>query len=148
MPTNEELIKKYVGHIVIPSPGNRSALCTTKWPCTGVTPSGRLIVKDARDLRYAIDPSEVYLAEPVNQIPAFAIHPDHKKWLSMISVRNACNNAGIMVPDEVMAYLVSDDIYTERTPIEVKETKSGYEIDVTRLPPGTKYITWQFPYKG
>lgn len=148
MPTNEELTKKYVGHMVIPSPGNRSALCTTKWSCTGVIPSGRLIVKDVRGLRYEIDPIEVLLAEPVNQISAFAIHPDPKKWMSMISVHNACINAGIMVPDEVMAYLVSDDIYTEKTPIEIRKTKSGYEIDATRLPPGTKHITWSFPYKG
>lgn len=140
MPTNEELTKKYVGHMVIPSPGNRSALCTTKWSCTGVTPSGRLIIVKGAMSRHEIDPSEVYLAEPVNQISAFAIHPDPKKWLSMISVHNACINAGIMVPDEVMAYLVSDDIYTEKTPIDVKKTKSGYEIDATRLPPGTKTI--------
>ena len=119
MSSNEELHKKFTGHMVIPSPGNRSALVVAKW-----------------------------LAEPVNQISAFAIHPDPKKWLSMILVRNACNNAGIMVPDEVMAYLVSDDIYTEKTPIEIRKTKSGYEIDATRLPPGTKHITWSFPYKG
>lgn len=71
--------------------------------------------------------------------------PPDKKWLKMKSVWDACEIAGVPVPDEVSEFfgaLNSPDPAGVEVEIEGKDCceewsddyRTGYQIDVTKLP--------------
>lgn len=76
------------------------------------------------------------------------------EWQKMLSVYNACFNAGVAFPKEVNAFFseVLDEGYDPNDSpgkvIEIKnavtefssEMQSGFDIDITKLPKGVKIV--------
>ena len=80
---------------------------------------------------------------------AIGFKPADEEWNKMKHVWDVCDNAGISVPDEVQKYF--DYEYPKDKPGMVvdlgesckvwnDENCFGYEIDVSKLPEGVKYI--------
>ena len=79
---------------------------------------------------------------------AYAIKPPDERWQAMRAVWDACEAAGVEKPDEVSAFF--DDEPPDPAGVVVElgalarpwsaEDAEGLEIDLERLPKGTKTI--------
>ena len=82
-----------------------------------------------------------------------AFRPPDQRWKTMKAVWDACAGAGVELPKEVSAFFNHDSpddagvkvdlLYPERHECvrEYNERDSeGYEIDVTKLPPGVTIL--------
>jgi hypothetical protein len=76
--------------------------------------------------------------------------PADEKWYQMKAVWDACESAGIEVPDDVIDFF--DDVYPGDAPgMEVKlkspaveewcdNYREGIQVDLSLLPPDVKYL--------
>lgn len=78
------------------------------------------------------------------------IVPADVKFKKMLAVWEACENAGVIIPDKVHEFFNNDepdtkgviiDLYENECVSEYKEEMSdGYEIDLSKLPSNIKTI--------
>ena len=88
------------------------------------------------------------------------IKPPDAEWQKMKDAWEACEKAGINPPPEVMAFFggeppdplgVTIDLTSGRTPHPCaseysEEMRTGWEIDLTKLPPGVKVLRFTHSY--
>lgn len=79
------------------------------------------------------------------------IRPPDEKWKQMKAVRDACVAAGVAIPKDVDAFfndetpdpsgvlLCQSDLGAAVRKWEAQD-RNGFEVDVTKLPPGVKII--------
>lgn len=82
--------------------------------------------------------------------------PPDERWKKMKAAWDACKAAGIEIPDEVLAffnYVAPDprgvEVEIEKLPCTKEfstDSKSGFEINVTKLPDGVTVVRFYNAY--
>lgn len=75
--------------------------------------------------------------------------PPDETWKRMKAIWDACDVAGVSIPDEVMEFF--DDQVPDPSGVEVKiearewrgDMRDGYEVDVDQIPAGVKVIRFE-----
>lgn len=80
----------------------------------------------------------------------YGIKPSDEKWKKMKAVRDACNAAGLAIPEEVNTFFGWDEPDDKGVRVDLRkfdccqfhtgEGKENYEIDVKKLPPDVTII--------
>ena len=75
--------------------------------------------------------------------------PADAEWNKMLKVWESCENAGVNAPDEVLEFF-NDEDPTGKPGMQVDisgactehcaEMEDGYNIDISKLPPGVKFV--------
>ena len=71
-----------------------------------------------------------------------------EEWENMKNVYDACQRAGIEVPEEVMTFFNYKKPSIYGATVDIKsaisewstESQEGFEVDLTKIPEGTKFI--------
>lgn len=76
--------------------------------------------------------------------------PPDAKWRKMKAAYEACDAAGLDIPDEVASFFNHEAPDDSGVEVEIEDTKAvteysaemreGYEVDLTKLPPDVKII--------